>query len=291
MRTLNFSGVELSETLKEELCAFEKTNRMPHAIIISGSDAETRKNFCKFLSMWAVCTSEDNAPCGGCPQCHKVKTGNHIDIYYAKGSGKTDAVSVSEIRNIGRDTAIIPNEAKRKIYVIYDADKRMGAEALNAFLKTLEEPMQDIMFLMTAEVPSGLPETILSRCTVLSLDKRTGVDADTLRLAESVLDGMVEMSEMSLLRTASVFSSKKATLETLPIVRELLSDALSMSVGAEAVHKSESSRLISQRLTRKKIIELINATSDAINKTNRNVNNVLLSTWLCGEYRRITWQK
>lgn len=287
---MNFLEFDLSESVREELSAMERSRRMPHAVIITGGNDESRRELCALLSMWAVCI-EEKKPCGSCPQCRKAENKNHIDIYYAKGSGKTDSISVEEIRNITRDTAIIPNEAQRKVYVLYDADKRMGAEALNAFLKTLEEPPQDILFLLTAENHKSLPETILSRCTVLTLDSVSQIGEDTKDLAKEILEGIVDMSEMKLLRATSVLTARQTALEVLPVVRAVLSDALAVSVNAQALYDKETAALLRQRLTKAKIIRLIDATSDAINKVNRNVNLTLLSTWICGEYRRISWQK
>lgn len=288
---MNFLDFKCSGAIRSELSSMEKSRRMPHAVIISGGDDDSRRELCRLLAMWAVCTCEGERPCGECSGCIKAKSGNHIDIYYAKGSGKTDVISVEEIRNITRDTAIIPNEAPRKVYVLYDADKRMGAEALNAFLKTLEEPPQDILFLLSAGNPKSLPETILSRCTVLTLDSVQDISEETKEMAAEILRGIIDLSEMNLLKATSVLSTRQTALEVLPVVRAILSDALSVSVCAEALYDRETAEALRLRLTKSKLIRLIDATSDAINKVNRNVNLTLLSTWICGEYRRISWQK
>lgn len=288
---MNFPCFEFSAQMQKELTAMESSQRMPHAIIITGGDSEKRKNLCTQLSMWAVCNSEGEHPCGECAQCHKAKGGNHSDIYFAKGSGKTNIISVEEIRSINMDTAIIPNEALRKVYIFYDADKRMRVEALNAFLKTLEEPSQDILFLLTAESTTTLPETILSRCTVLSLEASEEITDKAKAQAAEILMGIININELPLLKATSVLTSRAVALEVLPVVRSLLSDALALSVGAQPLYDEDIAQKLRMKLTKNKIIGLIDATNDALNKTNRNVNLTLMSTWLCGEYRRISWQK
>ena len=283
---MDFSGYEFGASLEAQLSSMEKSRRFPHAVIITGGDCAKQQQLCEFLSMWAVCTEGDK-PCTKCHQCQKVKGKNHIDIYFAKGKGKTNSISVDEIREITKDSAIIPNEASRKIYILEDADKRMGAESLNAFLKTLEEPMQDILFLITAENVKSLPETILSRCTVLNLETSVQIKEETMELAKQILLGIVEVSELPLLKATAAITSRQTALEILPVVRMILCDALSHSVGVSGILDEDLATTLCRRLTKNKIIMLIDATSEAINKINRNVNSALLSTWLCGEYRRI----
>lgn len=286
---MNFSSVKCSQSLRNQLESMEKSHRMPHALIITGGDDTTRQEFAEFLCKWSVCTS-DHSPCGECAQCRKAESKNHIDIYYAKGKGKTNGIPVEEIREIIKDTAIKPNEAKRKVYVLYDADKRMGKESMNAFLKTLEEPSQDILFILTAENLKAVPVTILSRCTCLTLESSMGVSDKTMELAEGILLGIISSSELDLLKALGILTTRQVALEVLPVVRTVLGDTLSLSVGAEGVFDSELPMSLRKKLTKNKIIRLIDVTSDAINKTNRNVNLTILTTWLCGEYRRISWQ-
>jgi DNA polymerase-3 subunit delta' len=56
----------------------------------------------------------------------------------------------------------------RKIGVIFDAD-RMGPEAQNAFLKTLEEPPDKTILILATANPAALLPTIISRCHVVSI--------------------------------------------------------------------------------------------------------------------------
>lgn len=287
---MNFLGFDGGEAVKNQLESMEKSRRMPHAIIITGGSESTQQALVLLLCKWAVCISDAEKPCGECPQCLKAEGKNHIDIYYAKGSGRTYVISVEEIRNITRDTAIMPHEAPKKVYVMANADKRMGNEAMNAFLKTLEEPTQDILFILTAENVKAVPQTILSRCTCLTLESSADVSEEAFAAAREILLGIIDSGELTLLKATSVLSTRQKALEILPVVRTVLCDALSVSVGAKALYNEELASNLRQRLTKNKIIRLIDVTSDAINKTNRNVGLALLSTWLCGEYRRISWQ-
>lgn len=287
---MNFANFEKNENIKAELNSLEQSRRFPHALILNGGTPDSRESISKLLSKWAVCKSEDK-PCSECIPCQKAEKGVHPDIYFAKGSGKTDSVSVEEIRNITRACSIIANEADTKVFVIKDADKRMGVEALNAFLKTLEEPPQAILFLLTTEDAGVLPETVLSRCTVLNLEQSSGFSTETLELAKKILLSITETSELSLLKNTFALNDKTTALEVLPAMRAILSDALSLTVCDETILSKEYSETLRAKLTKKKIIGLIETVNYAIYTIGRNVNLSLLSTWICGEFRRITWQK
>lgn len=287
---MNFDNFPKNENIKSELNALEQNHRFPHALILNGGTQDAREFLSKLLSKWAVC-KESHKPCSQCIPCQKAEKGVHPDIYFAKGSGKTDVISVEEIRNITRACSIIPNEADMKVFVINDADKRMGAEALNAFLKTLEEPPQAILFLLLTEDAGTLPETILSRCTVLNLEQSSGFSQETLELSKKILLSITETSELNLLKNTAVLSDKATALEVLPAMRAILSDALSLTVSNETLLSKDLSETLSAKLTKKKLIGLIETVNHGIYTIGRNVNMSLLSTWICGEFRRITWQK
>ena len=287
---MNFENFKGNENLKAELLSLEQSNRFPHALILNGGDEETRNELTLLLSKWAVCKSEQK-PCSQCIPCQKAEKGVHPDIYFAKGSGKTDVIAVEEIRNITRACSIIANEADTKVFVINNADKRMGVEALNAFLKTLEEPPQAILFILTTEDAGTLPETVLSRCTVLNLEQKVTFSDETLALAHRILLSITETSELSLLKNLNSLADKATALEVLPAMRAILSDALALTVCEETLLSKDLSEVLSTKLTKKKIIGLIETINYSIYTIGRNVNLSLMSTWLCGEFRRISWQK
>lgn len=167
----------------------------------------------------------------------------------------------------------------------------MGVEALNAFLKTLEEPPQAILFILTTEDSGTLPETVLSRCTVLNLEQSIVFSEESLELAHKILLSITETSELNLLKNTNALSDKTVALEVLPAMRAILSDALSLTVCDETLLSKDLSEVLSTKLTKKKIIGLIETINHAIYTINRNVNLSLMSTWICGEFRRISWQK
>lgn len=104
--------------------------------------------------------SEDGEPCNECEMCRKINDGLAIDVT------ELDAASnngIDKIRDIIDDTKYPPQEAKYKVYIM-DEVHMLSVGAVNAFLKTLEEPPKNVIFILATTDPQKLPITILSRC-------------------------------------------------------------------------------------------------------------------------------
>ena len=265
-----------------------KNGRVPHAVLIQGKDNEDRRNAVEFLSCFAVCSGE-NRPCGTCSNCQKAKGNGHSDIIFPKTSGKTNIINVDSMRELIKEASIIPNEARTKVFVLNDVDKCLPEISQNTFLKVLEEPPQNTLFILTAEKPKRLLNTILSRVQIFSLENTDENSQEYDALAKDIVLGIVEKSELKLLYATAKINTRDSFKNTLPIVCEYLRRALSDSVGNKT--ECEVAHTVAKKLTKQKSIALIELSSKAHIKADRNVNMNLLCTWLCGEYRRISWQR
>ena len=81
------------------------------------------------------------------------------DFYFSKKTG----IRIASIRMLENRIKLSPNEGNYKVYIIENAEM-MQIQAANAFLKTLEEPPQDTVIILTTSKPNSLLPTILSRC-------------------------------------------------------------------------------------------------------------------------------
>jgi len=277
-----------STKVKELFSNILSSRRMPHAVLIEGTNKEQRQNAVAFLSKSAVC-SDSNRPCGVCKNCVKAENNNHPDIYTPKLSGKTNIISVEAIRELIKDCSIIPNEANTKVFILYDVDKAMPEISQNAFLKILEEPPQSTLFILTAESSKKMLSTIISRVQVFSLKNEDETNEEIDALAQDIINGILSLSEDKLLFATAKLNNRVVFKDTLKRVSEYLRQGLSCSVGNKDC--SENAKAIAKKLTKSRIIKLIELSSKAIIRADRNVNMTLLSTWLCGEYRRISWQR
>jgi DNA polymerase-3 subunit delta' len=290
VRFLDFPELQGNEQLKKSLSELERGGRMPHAVIISSGNAEGRRILTKRLSMWAVC-SKDNPPCGKCKDCQNVQSDVHCDVYFAKGSGKTDIYKKEEIAAIIRDSYVKPNQALRKVYVFEDCDRKLPVISQNAFLKTLEEPPQDTLFILTCESSRSLLDTIRSRAVEFSLENTEQINEEAYSLAKEIARGIVSPGEINLLRSTYKMNDRALALDTLDSIAALLRDGLAVYIGSTAEIDSDTADLLCRKLTKSRFLKLIELTQDAKSKVYANVSLKLISLWLCAEYRRNVWQK
>lgn len=153
--------------INDAVTAAVAENRIPHAILLEGDKGTGKHTLMRFLSRAAVCDGE-NAPCGACRGCHLAEIGTHPDITVTAPEDGKKNIAVAQIRALRNEAYIKPHMAAKRVFVIDRADT-MNEQAQNALLKVLEEPPGDIIFILIAESAASLLDTIISRCTVLSL--------------------------------------------------------------------------------------------------------------------------
>ena len=266
---------------------FFQRGRIPHGILLRGGNSELRRECAMYMAMRYQCVG-DNPPCGKCGQCLKILSDCHSDVITARGSGKTGIISIEEIRRITGDSVIKANEGKYKVYILFDVDKKLMREAQNAFLKTLEEPPENVVFIMTCESDKALLDTIRSRVTLISLDNKEQVSQEISGFAEDIVMSMLQTREFPLMKALGCIIADKAK-EILLQVKEILRKSLSQCFMVET--DSDIAEKASLKLGKIKILKLIEATDSAVMYIEQNGDMNLLSAYLCGKYRRIAWQK
>lgn len=287
---MNLSGIKGNEKLKNSLNELEKGGRMPHAVIISGGSVPERSLLALRLSMWAVCTGEEK-PCGRCKDCINAEAKAHSDIYYAKGSGKTDIYSKDELAKIVEDSYIKPNQAARKVYVFEECDAKLTVISQNTLLKTIEEPPQDAMFILTCSNPRSLLTTIRSRATEFKLESSEEIAPETLEIACEIAEATAESGEWRLMKALYALKKRDEALAVLDAVTEVFRDGMVYYYGGESRLGGKTADVLSRRLTKQHYIRLIELTQSAQDKINKNVRPELVAVWLCAEYRRTLWQR
>ncbi len=160
-RPRRFSDVigqeHITTTLKNEIT----TGRVAHAYLFSGTRGTGKTTCAKILAKALNCLDlKDGEPCGKCENCVRIDSGLSMDVLEQDAATNN---KVDDIRDLIDEVQYPPQEGKYKVYILDEAHMlTMGA--VNAFLKTLEEPPENTVFILATTDPQKLPVTILSRC-------------------------------------------------------------------------------------------------------------------------------
>ena len=203
----------ITTTLKNQIL----NHRIAHAYLFCGTRGTGKTSTAKVFANFLNCLNlQDGEPCNECEMCRKINEGLAIDVT------ELDAASnngVDKIRDIIDDVKYPPQEAKYKVYIM-DEVHMLSAGAVNAFLKTLEEPPNNVIFILATTDPQKLPITILSRCQRFDF-KRINNNEITARLRKIVDDQNVLADERSLNLIARV--SDGAMRDSLSILDQAIS--------------------------------------------------------------------
>ncbi len=164
--------------------------RASHAYLFVGPERVGKNTLALKLAQALNCEAEGR-PCGECSACRRIAGGIHADVQTVTveeaedDEGVRKGIHVSQIREIERATALKPYEGLTRV-VIIDPAEEMTAAAQNAFLKTLEEPPPQVVFVLVAVDESRLLPTIRSRCRRLELRLPSLTDVEAALLERGV---------------------------------------------------------------------------------------------------------
>ena len=112
-----------------------------------------------------LCESQqDERPCGVCPGCVKMHSGNHPD--YIRITPQGAAIKIDQIRALKKALVFSPFENGYRVVILEDVHT-MRREAGNSLLKLLEEPPPNNIFILIGSSAEALLSTIVSRCQVI----------------------------------------------------------------------------------------------------------------------------
>ena len=137
------------------------SGRISHAYLFCGPRGTGKTSTAKIFAKAINCTDpEDGNPCGHCHVCNVIESENNMDVIEIDAASNT---GVDHIREIRDKVKYPPSAGRYRVYII-DEVHMLSTSAFNAFLKTLEEPPDHIVFILATTEPHKLPATVLSRC-------------------------------------------------------------------------------------------------------------------------------
>jgi len=222
-RPLTFEQVIGQEHVKDILLSALKNDRIGHAYLFSGPRGVGKTTTARLLAMAVNCENE-NKPCGKCESCRLIRAGNHPDVIELDAASNN---SVEDIRDLREKVMLASMRGGKRVWVLDEAHM-LSRAASNALLKTLEEPPENLVFILATTEPEKLPATILSRCQhfrfrrlsedeikskLVRLCQEAGVEADdeALLLVAKTADGAMRDAESFLERLLA--SGEKISFE------------------------------------------------------------------------------
>lgn len=136
---------------------------VPPTILISGPRAVGKTTIARILARALNCSKPtNNGPCGKCQSCQEPDHPDVVEMNAASDRG------IDTVRKLAEVIRLAPSYNTR-VYII-DEVHQFTRDAFNASLKILEEPPETVCFLLVTTDPDRIPETILSRCSKITLN-------------------------------------------------------------------------------------------------------------------------
>ncbi|MBA2679125.1 MAG: DNA polymerase III subunit delta', partial [Ktedonobacteraceae bacterium] len=144
------------------------SQQVRHAYLLAGPPRIGKSLLAQRFAQTLLCTGGSDPgispqePCNQCLSCRKVLHDNHPDVHIIRKASDKQYILIEQVRELQSDAARRTMEGRRNIFIIEDAQD-MNAQAANCLLKTLEEPEQDVILLLTVPDVGHLLPTIVSR--------------------------------------------------------------------------------------------------------------------------------
>lgn len=224
--------------------------RVPHAYIFKGPEGVGKRLFARGVAAAVNCRDKERiGACGICSSCKKFRSMNHPDFQVV--SPEKGVIKIDQIRRLTKELSYPPYESTMRVVVLEDV-QTMRREAANGLLKTLEEPPENNLLILTAEASQELLATLISRCQVVPFTRLSVDDTMTILVQRGV-----EREAARLLARLSEGSPGKALLlhktEMIGLWRNLVSFLSDKAIDAdrdvgELLHLAENMASLKEEL-------------------------------------------
>ena len=193
-----FDGIFGQPRVREFFRASIASGRVSHAYLFTGPAGSNKTAAAYAFAQALLCKDHG---CRTCDDCRRIERRKHPDVHFYAPEG-AQGYLIEQIREIVSGVSLAPIRAKGKIYILDRVDL-LGVSAANAFLKTLEEPVEGVAFILLGRTREAVLPTIVSRCQVVPfrhipareaagiLSQKTGVTPIQARIAIEACNGSI----------------------------------------------------------------------------------------------------
>lgn len=196
----------------DKLIFLAQTNKLPHAIIIESNDMKGACETVRKVILNSLCTSQVK-PCGKCSNCVKNLKNSHPDVKFIN-SDNASVIKIDSIRKIRSDAYISSNEGGQKFYIIVHGEV-MTVQAQNAFIKILEEPPKDVIFMILCTSCDAVLPTIKSRCQVFKDVFFDVSEGESERYSNELAEFIFLGNKADILKLIGKFSDDRTTVRNV----------------------------------------------------------------------------
>ena len=170
-RPMTFDTVVGQSSLTTTLKNAVKSGKLAHAYLFCGPRGVGKTTCARIFSKAINCEhpTQEGEACGQCESCQAFNDGRSFNIFELDGASNN---GVEHIKALMEQTRIPPQVGKYKVFII-DEVHMLSPNAFNAFLKTLEEPLPHVIFILATTEKHKILPTIISRCQIYDFERMT----------------------------------------------------------------------------------------------------------------------
>ena len=187
-------------------------DRVHHAYLFVGSRGTGKTSMAKILAACLNCVRGPTVePCLVCDSCVSIASASSLDVIEMDAASSN---SVDDIRALRDSVAYAPVSGRQKIYILDEAHM-LSTAAWNAFLKTLEEPPPNTVFVLATTEPQKVLATVVDRCHRFDFQRPTAEQIATVISRTAAAEGITIGAEAVAVLARHASGSFRDALGTL----------------------------------------------------------------------------